>query len=151
MDDEEDRCPTPTLKNPYPRPPLIKSSPLCDVEVVGGGAGGFDAMRKQMATLVKNKQDRCFSLLVTDIGELAKEGATFGEGTDRTKCALIFLAWRAVNDERMDRYEAEVEEKAGREDLSIDDAYSMNVYDFLCALKVRSGHNHNMTLIYIGT
>ncbi|KAJ3137738.1 hypothetical protein HDU90_001689 [Geranomyces variabilis] len=128
---DEDRCPTPTPGNPFPRAPPLVHKPDHPIEVIANGNGELAAMKKQMGAVAKDGEEfRHFALLKQFRKRPAAVPAEGNEGAAQAQAQAVvsFIAW----DHQKDAKEAPVHN--GLEEAPVA-PHIINVYDIMPLLE----------------
>ncbi|RKO88544.1 hypothetical protein BDK51DRAFT_36700 [Blyttiomyces helicus] len=166
-EDEEDRCPTPTLENPNPVPSIpysiprninpppdtspspaasSRQHPAYTVEPIAGGTGGMDALRKQIDTIsLKDiKESPSFALLRCETSQLvpAPRNPRAPSAQATPAHAFVFLSWDAPGggERNAERREVDGVEDEGISGAGVDRRrhdHVLNVYDVMMVVQVR--------------
>ncbi|KAJ3147848.1 hypothetical protein HDU86_007843 [Geranomyces michiganensis] len=126
---DEDRCPTPTPGNPFPRAPPLGCKPDHLVEVIASGNGELAAMKKQMGAVTKDTNEfRHFALLRQSRKRPAPAAA---DGKESASQAVVsFIVWDHQKDATQDSaIDGLAETPEAR--------HVINVYDIMPLLEVR--------------
>ncbi|KAJ3171596.1 hypothetical protein HDU88_007676 [Geranomyces variabilis] len=128
---DEDRCPTPTPGNPFPRAPPLVHKPDHIIEVIANGNGELAAMKKQMGAVAKDGEEfRHFALLKQFRKRPAAVPAEGKEGAAQAQAQAVvsFIAWEHQKDAK------EAPAHDGLEEVPVP-PHIINVYDIMPLLE----------------